>query len=315
MLLYSDLENYNQKLTYIFQNVQTVLGFIGLVSEILIISVFGRKRLRDNSYAFYCILIACFEITICLQTFRLWSAFMFDANIDLVSQFFCAISEYLPYSASTTSLWLYVLISLDRVVTIAYSNRFQLLKKRRFQIFLAVFAIVGNFLMYIELPLSFKLLTIYGTNQTICSIPNDIFNIQMWITFTNIFIINLVVINLLNFKMIHYLITTRNSLHLLNSNRRSVIKDRKFALSTVCINIACFISKTPLCVALLVSYYLELSLDTVRLLFTICVMINMLFYALSFAIYMLVNSIFFDEFYLIIGLKKSRVRNSSTKKH
>ena len=310
MLLFSDLENYNQKLIYIFQNVQITLGFIGLVSEILIIIVFRRKRLRDNSYAFYCTLIACFEITICLQTFRLWSAFMFDANIDLVSQFFCAISEYIPYTTNTTSLWLYFLISLDRVVTIAYSNRFQLLKKRWFQLF----AIVGSFLMFIEGPLNFKLITIDDTNKTICSIPDYVFIIQIWTSFTNIFVINVVVINLLNFKMIHYLITTRNSLHLINSNRRSVIKDRKFALSTVCINIVCFISKTPLCVALLVSYYFELSLDSVRLLFTICVTINMLFYALSFGIYMLVNSIFYDEFYLMIGIKKSRVCNSSMKK-
>ena len=301
------MKNSNQQLNYIFQNVQTSFGFIGLISEILIISVFLRKRLRNNSYAFYSILIAFFEIVICLHTFRHWAAFMFDANIDLVAQFLCAIGEYQPYVASTTSLWLHVIISYDRYVTIAYSNRFQHLKKRWFQALIAIIVIVCNLLMHIELPLYYTLKTINGTDITVCSIPVDVFNIQLWVYLANIFIINLVVINILNFKMIHYLVKTRNGLNLNNPNRRSVIKDRKFAISTVALNIANFISKMPLCVSLLVSYYLEFSIDSVRLLFTICVSINILFYALSFGIYMLLNSIFYEEFCLMIGFRKSRI--------
>ena len=213
----------------------------------------------------------------------------------------------MPYVAGTTSLWILLLISLDRLVTIVYSNRFQVVKKRWFQAVFVIIVFVFNFLIYIQLPLNFKLIIINGTNQKVCSIPYNVLNFQIWIFFVNVLLILGVFINLLNFKMIRYLIKTRNGLNLNKQNRRCVIKDRKFAITAVALNIANFVSKMPLCVSLLVSYYLEFSIDSVRLLFTICVSINILFYALSFGIYMLLNSIFYEEFCLMIGLRKSRI--------
>ena len=314
MLLYSDMSNYYQQLIYIFQNVQTLLALIGLISETLIISVFLRKRLRNHSYAFYSIVMAFFDILVCLHTFRHWSALMFAADLDLVSQFFCAIGEYQPYLAATCTLWLLVLISLDRLITIVYSNsnRFRILKKRSFQVFVVIILIACNLLMHIELPLNYTLLTINGSNLTVCSIPYEIFNIHTWIYLTNVILIIVVVINILNFKMITYLLKTRNGLNL-KSNRMSVLKDRKFALSSVGLNIANLVCKIPLGIALLASYYLDFGSDECELLFTICVTITISYNAISFGIYMIVNSIFYDEFLIMIGLKRSIFTKTSTR--
>lgn len=172
---------------------------------------------------------------------------------------------------------------------------------------LVVIVFIFNLLIHIELPLYYNLETINGTNKTICSIPYYMLNVHTWIYFACSFTTTLVIINILNFKMISYLMKTRNGLNLNNSNRRSIIKDRKFAISAICINIANFISKIPLSVSLLISYYLEFSIDSVRSLFTICVAITTLYYAVSFVIYMMVNSIFYDEFFLMIGLRKSKI--------
>ena len=50
--------------------------------------------------------MVCFDIEVCLQAFRKWAAFIFNANIDLVSQFSCTIGQYFPCVAITTSLWI-----------------------------------------------------------------------------------------------------------------------------------------------------------------------------------------------------------------
>ena len=290
MLLYSYMKNYYQQLNYIFQNVQILFGFLGIVNQLLIICVFHRKRLRNHSYAFYSITMACFDLIACLHTFRHWAAFMFDANLDLVAQFFCAIGEYQPYAAGTSSLWILVLVSLDRLVTIVYPNRLQLIKKRWFQAVLVMIVIVCNLLIHIQLPLYYTLQTLNDSNRTVCSIPYNVFNIHNYIY-------------LFNFKMIHFLIKTRNALNLNNSNRRSAIRDRKFAISAIGVNVANFVSKMPLGIAVLVTNYLNLNYDQFTLLFTICVTIATLYDALSFGIYLLVNSIFYDEFCLMIGLR------------
>lgn len=305
------MKNYYQQLNYIFQNIQFVVGCIGLVSQLLIISVFLRKRLRSHSYGFYSIAMACFNIVICLHTFRHWAAFMFDANIDLVGQFFCAIGEYQPYVSATTSLWLLVLISFDRLMTIAYSNRFLLLKKRWFQALIVAILIAYNLLIHIQLPLNYNLISVNGTDESVCFIPFDVFNIHTWIYLANVHLAIVVINNVLSIKMIYYLIKTRNGLNLNNSNRRSILKDRKFALSAVGLNITTIILKLPLGIALLVSYYLTLSLDEFRALFSICVTLVTSEYPIEFCVYMFVNTVFYEEFLTMVGLKKSKIPHTS----
>jgi hypothetical protein len=315
MLLYSDMRNYYQQLNYIFQNLQVIVASIGIIGQLLIICVFLRKRLRNHSYALYSIAMFCADIWVCVHSFRHWAAFMFDANIDLVNGFFCAVGEYQPYTAATIALWLLALVSLDRVLTIAYANRFKLFKKGWFQALLVVFFIVYSLLIHIQLPMNYRLTVIDGSNTTVCSIPYNVFNIHTWIYLVNIYLIVIVINNLLSIKMVLFLVNTRKGLNL-KQNKRSAIKDRKFALSAIGLNIATMICKLPLSTALLVSSYLTLTPDQMQLLFTICVMVATLDNAAAFGIYMVVNSVFYDEFLIMIGLKNSRIKNTaSTSNH
>ena len=126
--------NYYQQLTYIFQNLQIVVAAIGIVGNVLNFVVFMRKRFSNFSFSFYSKIMVVTDIIVLLHSFRHWAAFMFDdGNIDLVAQFFCTIDEYQPYVTSFISLWLLSLISVDRLITIAYPNRFNVIKKKWFQ--------------------------------------------------------------------------------------------------------------------------------------------------------------------------------------
>lgn len=122
-----------QQLNYIFQNIQVLVGIFGIIGNVLNITVFMRKRFKSLSFSFYNIVLGVIDIIVLLHTFRHWAAFMFDADIDLVSQFFCTIDEYQPLIASHCSLLVLTLISVDRLITIAYPNRFNVIKKKWFQ--------------------------------------------------------------------------------------------------------------------------------------------------------------------------------------
>lgn len=104
---------------------------------------------------------------------------------------------------------------------------------------------------------------------------------------------------------------TRNGLKLNNSNRRSILKDRKFALSSVGLNITTIIFKLPLGIVLLASYYLDLSPDQFGALFTFFVALATTEHALEFWVYMFVNTVFYEEFLVMVRLKKSKVSYSS----
>ena len=122
-----------QQLNYIFQNIQVLVGIFGIIGNVLNITVFMRKRFKNLSFSFYNIVLGVIDIIVLLHTFRHWAAFMFDADIDLVSQFFCTIDEYQPLIASHCSLLVLTLISVDRLITIAYPNRLNVIKKKWFQ--------------------------------------------------------------------------------------------------------------------------------------------------------------------------------------
>lgn len=125
--------NYLQQLNYIFHYLQIVISIIGIIGNVLNMIVFMRKRFANLSFSFYNKVLGVIDIIVLLHSFRHWAAYMFDSDIDLVSQFFCTIDEYQPLIASHCSLLLLTLISVDRLITIAYPNRFNIIKKKWFQ--------------------------------------------------------------------------------------------------------------------------------------------------------------------------------------
>ena len=315
MLDYNSL-NYYQRLNYIFQCFQAVISVPGIIGNILIICIFLRKRLINYSYSFYSIVMACADIFPLLSGIRHWSALVVDANLDLVSPFFCAIGEYLPYVGGTISLWLLALISLDRFLTIVYPNRFKLLKKRHFQAIMALILIAYSLLAHIQLPLYYTLEpTSNETNSTlVCSIPQNVSATHSIIFMANTFAVVIVINNFLSGKMVWYLISTRKKIAVSLKHKHhsySTVKDHKFALSSIGLNICCIICKLPLSLGLLVTYNMTLDPDLMQLLFTIFVLIYTIDNGAAFFINITVNSIFYEEFLIMIRVTKDTHRKST----
>lgn len=315
MLDYNVL-NYYQRLTFIFQYIQIIIAIPGIIGNILIIFVFLRKRFRKYSYAFYSIVMACSDIVVLITSIRHWSAIILDANIDLVAPFFCTIGEYLPYVAGTISLWLLALISLDRFLTIVYSNRFGIFKKRWLQIMFVIVLVVYSLLIHIQLPLSYNLVVL-SSNETNSSLAcvlesQNVATIHSSIFLANTFLVILIVNNILSGKMVWFLISTRKRLSVNIGRVNSTVKDRKFAISSIGLNICCMVCKMPLSVGLLVAQNQALSPDFGQLLFTIFVAIYTIDNAAVFVVYISVNSIFYEEFLKMIRVLRFQTTSSNS---
>lgn len=125
--------NIIQKINYIFLCLQISIAVIGIIGNTLNIVVYMRKRFKNISFSFYNKVLAFVDIIVLLHSSRHWAASMLDANIDTVAPFLCSSMEYLSVVATFTSLYLLMFISIDRLITIAYPNRFNVIKKKWFQ--------------------------------------------------------------------------------------------------------------------------------------------------------------------------------------
>lgn len=145
---FNDLSIY-LKVNYAFSNIQFVIGIIGLISNILVICVFSRKSLRKYSYTFYCRTKAASDIIVLLFTFRNWANFIMDANLDVVSPFFCILNQFFPYSWGCFSLIVLGIISIDRFLIVIYPNRFKLIKEKWFQLALLLLVFIWSFFRFL----------------------------------------------------------------------------------------------------------------------------------------------------------------------
>lgn len=312
MLDFKNLNPY-EKITFIFQNLQLIVGLVGIVGNILTICVFQRERLRKYSYSFYCRAMACSDILVLLHTFRHWSAFVLGADLDLIGPFFCTMDEFLVYVTTFTSLWLLTLISLDRLMTIIFPNRFKVVKSRWFQATLVLIVVVYSSSVNILFPIYNRLVFVHSNKSNYsyleCYLPPAASNWLSWLYLDNLFISTMFINIVLNVKMIHFLVSSRRKFNKYGQphqhNSRLSSKDRKFILTSIGLNICCLICKLPFTIAMILFTYIKVEDELFDMIFTINVMIMDMDNGASFFVNIFVNSIFKEEFLYMFRLKSN----------
>ena len=290
----------------VFVSIQALIGIIGIFCNILAIFVFERKQLKKHSYSFYWRIKAYFDIVILLHTFRRWAKHFLNFDIDLISSFFCRFNPSQPIIATTLVLFIETLITLDRYFLIVCQNRFKLLKKRWFQISLVSFIVIYSLLVNIQLPLNYRLDEIAG-GKWICHISNQEWRKNSAIFMLNIMIISFIVNPILDFKIIYFVLTTRNPV--MREITQSAITDRKFTISAIVLNINSLMIKLPLFILIFFSAFFGLCKEKTEFIFAICFCLGLIERAEVFFVNVLVNSVFRQEFLSMIRFSKTRIDN------
>ena len=301
-----------KQLNLVLINTQAILGLLGIISNLLTICVFSRKNLRFHSYSFYWRIMAFFDILIEIETFKNWSNFVFDTTYVypiFILNVSCKLGDFLAHVSGYVSLWLLTIISIDRLLVIGYPNRFRTFQKRWFQLVLVSILVVYSVILHIRMPLNYRFETVYQTSNitvyqtTYCYKPQYIQVESALSIMINLFLAHLVINSILDYKLIKAIRSSKRKLYRYVYNMRWAMRDRKFAISSIVMNIASFLLIMPFAIGTFVSSHLDLNQDQRQAVYFFTGLIALVDKTDLFLINMLVNSIFYNEFLRMIKLK------------
>ena len=306
------------KIRFIFEYILFTVGIIGVIGNVFVIIIFSRQSLRKYSYSFYCVIMAISDIFFLANIFIDWTSYNFGADLLTVGPVFCKLVSIIPYYFADFSIHLLTIIAIDRMISIVYPKLFLVIKKRWFQslivaimalIVLSTNIIVPIYSNIIEIPLK-------NSSQTIqaCSITAESLIIEMWITIPNFVLVNIIINNWINIKTIRFIMASRRRVNVNAKNRNSSLssRDRKFAICSICLNLVSMVCKLPFFICLLVVTYANLSFEEIVSIIKITSTITYIENGFSFFVNMLVNSLFYDEFMILFGLRKPPIHHVST---
>ena len=275
------------------------IGILGIICNTLAILVFQRKQLKKFSYSFFWTVLLVFENLLLLFSFKHWTKEFLAVDIYTISQFYCSLNNYLPYVIGTFSIYVEMLIILDRFITIIYGKKCNIMKQKSFKIIVLLIMFVASLLVNIKIFFDYRLDINHGKLTCITSVESKMFH--SIIRLINIFIFNLIINPILDMKIISLIVSTRGNRGLLN---RSAVIDRQFAISAITINILSLVIKLPFSIGSILAVYFNLDSENFELVYTISGSISLIDKSDSFLINIIVNSVFRREFLSMIRLFK-----------
>lgn len=317
MVNYEELNTY-QRINYIFLNIQAFLSLLGITGNLLSICIFSTKSLRKHSYSFYWRVMASSDTLILVEIIKNWANIILDINIQFKSPLFCKINRYFAYVGGYISLWTLSLISVDRLVVIAYPYRLQVFQRRWFQLSLVSIVVVYSVLVNLQLPLNYRFEVFNATNYTshvICYLPSNNQYIHSIMMISNSILVNLLINSVLHAKLIFAIRSVKKKAtggnYRYSVSASSALRDRKFAIISIVMNIASCLFKIPLALVMYASSYFQLTYDQHHMFLSLAVAIIIVNHGDLFFINMALNSIFHKHFFLLIQRSRQSISNNT----
>ena len=213
MLDFQLLSTYS-KITYVFKYVSILIAVIGIPSNLITFIIFHRKRFNKYTFPFYMQVASLVDNVVLVHSFRHWAAYVFDANIDLVADYFCRLCEYvLLFVNASISVWLLALISLDRFLTIVCPHRYQFIKKKSFRATVVTGIALFSFALYSPVPIFSELFVEQtfsnetNTSELVkkCEMSEKGENLVYWINMGNLALTTFLINNILTVLLILFL--------------------------------------------------------------------------------------------------------------
>ena len=269
-----------------------------LIGSPISIIVFSRKAFEKSSFGFYSKwlsvldLLGIFNFAFGLASIILNSTF--TNNYDWACKFY----YYIICATSSLPTWFLLIFSLDQLIIVSRTERFQFFKKRWFQY--SVISAIIIFQCSIFSPVIFlsKVQTMESQNITfsICDVYSGILPF-VFVIEAKLVPFTFIVISM--YFIVRILINSRKKVftnHALNAIRS---RDLKFAYNLVIINIISFFLTIPAVVYFMLpdGYFILSGLFN-----AICFFLFYLNYALNFWINFIFNSIFRNEFFILFRI-------------
>lgn len=283
--------------------VQMVIILIGLVGNVFSFVVYSKKVFANNSIGVYCRAMAIFDSLTLVQIFIDLFFIFFTPGSSLLASITCKLNHYLIVSFSSISGWILVAFSLDKMACITQRRRFNLIKRKCFQLTTLCVISVSHFILYIIVPVK---LAEYETSRlndsTRCDLSSISF-IRVWsvVYFVESSVVPFLLVMIATFQIVKTILCSRRRLmnnQVYYRQRRS--KDRQFALNSVILNILFILLKLPISLNYLISSN-DSQLD--KFILYVTYFVFNLSFSLRFFIHLAFNGMFRNEFLKLIHVR------------
>lgn len=285
----------SSQLARIVYGTRAVVNIVGILGNIVSFIIFSRAVFAKNSINIYCRALAlsyCFTLN---QLYVDINLSLFDIYPASQSDAFCKTFFYISVVGSAIPAWIIVFFSLDKMLSMKKSPRFDFIKKRSFQIGLIIGIVVFHLLIYLEIPILIHLVPHKTRNNLSCetsSIPYD----------------NIVgLLYLFEASLIPFAFMFGSSMSIVKmigrSRRKSIVgreavkkrksRDLKFAITSLTFNVLFIILRLPL----VIFYVLTgTGIEVVDDYFQIATLLFYINSSICFVVYYVSNSLFRKEF-------------------
>lgn len=306
-----------------------VIQNIGLIGNCLAFSVFMRQRFQTVSFAFYYKVMAITDTLVLIRSFDYWFASLLRFIMPNISDIFCKLTEYINFVMSTTSVLILSLIAFDRMLTIVFAQRSlsQMLRKRRVQICLVTLVLFFSIGIYIKIPITnyLEVQYFFDENYTIVARKQqcqyDMYGTVRFVNVAVFFVETIPIILVSNtFTVITIVFvfksrarfrptsSANNNLSLNQTMILAAARDRKFAINSIALNLISLLLKSPYLLFLNLSAFLylnEIPFQYYLIFEYVGILLFNLDNASSFYVNMVVNSMFYDEFLIMVKFRES----------
>ena len=294
----------------IFNQLYLIVYIFGLVGCLFTTIIFSRNRFKKTIFFTYFRFLSLINfLTLCIRIEHYLKTTSI-INLRIISSFTCKILLYFTYFLPATSGWILVVISFDRLVSVANPCGFTFRKKFRFQIIICFFTLAYNQIFYSPLLYLYHIKEEIVNNNTInqndskskLCIKKYSSTVDL-IDIINSTILTFILMTISTVFILKILIKSRRVLS--NSGIRK--KDVKFAITSVSLNFMYAILNSPLCLFMI---YAGLSgINQTGDIFTLIDLIASIIYysnySALFYITIFVNSFFRREFIVFLNELKA----------
>lgn len=300
-------ENEFMRKIYIFI---ATISFLGIMGSVAVFLVYSRKAFAKSSYRIYFKGLAIFDTFLVFYLgFSLASLLL---NIDVINEvnFVCKLFYFVTVGTSQNSGWVLVFYSIDQLIRVSMTKRFEFIKKRQFQLRVMCGMAVFHFLsaIYVVKQVEVKEVDL-GNNSTgnRCEYPLSQIALPVFF-FLDSSLIPFAIMIVSTILVLKYLYVSRNTIQRYDSidritviRRLSANKGRqmRFAFKSVVFNIVFIVLTTPSVFAHLYrgDHFYDVYFNRLK---TISFVFFCLNFSIHFWIHLFSNSIFRSEILQII---------------
>ena len=283
--------------------IEVVVIAIGLIGHLLTIIIFLRKIFRNNSISTYCISLAIADSLSIIRLINIIYFLPYNAYLMDLNEAYCKVESYAEVLVSAIQPYIMVAFSIDKILSMRTSS-IAIIKKKWFQCSVVAGIALFHIGLYMYYPILVRRSEVFPWYY-LCDVTTiGLVTMHLILLLIENSLIPLVLLMITSIITIRLLLKSSSRIGRLTNERKS--RDRKYAISSVTLNIICIVLKLPLAIFYILlgffNYY-NVYLPNVGYL---------LFYlntSMGFLIHIVTNSLFRKEFLVIFRSVKRSIES------